>query len=126
MFTERRKAVRIGKHIVVQYQEFGNPEHWDITEIKNFSEVGMLITTEKSCEPNTMLRFRIKLPSNPFKSYELEGKVVTCGKNVTGAYPDSKVASHLVRIEIVKISSEAKEMIRSYITWFLNKGGGTT
>ena len=123
MFQERRRAPRIAKHLVAQYLAAGTEERWNMTEVKNFSEVGLLITTDEDFRADTKLRFRIKLPINPFHWYELDGKVVTCDKNVTGAYPTSKVASFLVRIEILNASAELKSVIHDYVAWYLSKGG---
>jgi hypothetical protein len=123
MFIERRRAQRIAKHLVAQYLVPGNQEHWDMTEIKNFSEVGLLVTTNQDLDLGAIIRFRIKLPINPFHWYDLDGKVITCEKNIPGPYPTTAISSYLVRIEIVNITQELKDVIHNYVAWFLSKGG---
>jgi hypothetical protein len=125
MVIERRKAKRIKKHLMIQYQVPNGRGHWDATEMKDFSEKGLMISGAKAFEINTMLRLRIKLPLNPFQWHELYGKVVTCEKDVADLYPGSKITFYLVRIEIIKIEPETKDMIQQYLAWCLREGGDT-
>jgi len=108
MSIERRRARRIEKNLFIQYRESADAKCWDIAQVKDISELGLVIKTDKIFEVNTILHLRIKLPTNPLLWYELDGRVVECGK-------------YQVRIEIYKIESEGKNMLREYIEWYINK-----
>jgi len=108
MFIERRKARRIEKNLLVRYREFDDAKWCDIAQIKDISELGLVIKTDKIFKVNSILHFRIKLPSNPFLWYEFDGRVVECGK-------------YQLRIEIHKIEAVTKNVLHEYIEWYVNK-----
>lgn len=108
MFIERRRKRRINKELLVQYRESNDAKCWDIAQVKDISELGFAIKTDKIFEINTILHLRIKLPSNPFPWCEFDGRVVECGK-------------YLVRIEIHKIDSMGKDILHEYVEWCINK-----
>lgn len=111
MDIERRKAGRIKKDLVVQFREFGYKKCWDIVQIKDIGELGLVMTTDKAFQTDTILHFRIKLPSNPFLWCEFDARVLECVK-------------HQVRVEICAIEPEVKSMIHEYAAWFINKQQG--
>lgn len=106
MAEERRRAVRIKKELVVQYQELGKDQCWDIAEVKDLSEVGLVMFTEKIFAVDTALHFRIKVPLDPTQWYEFDGKVVGCDK-------------HRVRIDITNRGPEVLVIIREFVAWYL-------
>lgn len=108
MGEERRRAVRIKKELVAQFQEKDNPQNWDITQIRDFSEVGLVMCTERVFAVDAVLHFRVKVPLKPNQWYEFDGKVVECDKQ-------------RVRISITNIDSEAQGVLREFIAWFLTK-----
>jgi len=108
MSTERRKARRINKNLLVQYRESGDAKCWDIAQVKDISESGIVIQTDKIFAVNVILHLRIKLPSRPFLCLEFDGRIVECEKCQ-------------VRIEIKKIDSVGKNMLGEYIAWHINK-----
>lgn len=112
---ERRRAVRIKKQLMAQYKDEANVYKWNMGAVKDFSELGMLVTTEELFPVDTILIFRFKLPSNPFECLELNGRVVACEK--IGA------VGHSTKIELLEMKPEHKESIRAYISWFLSRGG---
>ena len=123
MVVERRRAKRAKKNMTVQYQVISETQHWDMTESKDFSEVGLTITSAEVFEVGTVLRLRIKLPLNPLKMHEFEGKVVTCEKNITNSYQDCNSPTHLLRIEIIKMDEETRDLIRQAVVWYSEKSG---
>lgn len=108
MEEERRRAIRIKKELVAQYQEKGDGQNWDIAEIKDFSEIGLVMFTEKVFAADTALHFRVKVPLNPTQWYEFNGKVIACDK-------------HRVRVAITEIGSDTLVIIREFVAWFLKK-----
>ena len=83
--------------------------------IKDISETGVCITTNKNFPLDEIINFRIKLPLEPFQWLELYGKVVECEKALPGTY--------ITRAEFIYLEVEQKELIKAYIAWVLGKGG---
>lgn len=117
MNTERRRAVRIKKHLVIQYFKPGETDSWDMTESKDFSEYGISITATDKFEVGTTLRFRFRLPSDPLNWHEAVGKVIACQKNLQ----TSKDDSYIVRMEIVGLELKTRDLIKQYVAWFTDK-----
>lgn len=116
MEKDRRKSIRVRTSFIVQYGYYVNDKGkkmWDMTVIRDISEVGMRITTHKSFSPNDILNFRLRIPSDPFQYLNFNGKVVES--------EESKAARHLTRIEFMDLEEEQKELIRIYVEWFLSK-----
>lgn len=116
MGKESRKAPRIDKLFVAKYQK--GIGIWDISHIRNISEIGMQITTNVFLKTGALLRFRIIIPFEPFKWIELTGKVLNCSEV---EYDFGKTETHVVRVEFVNLRQEQKELIEKYVEWFLNK-----
>jgi hypothetical protein len=112
---ERRRAPRIKKQLMVQYKSQGDIYKWNIGAVRDFSELGMLITTEEFFPNDTVLNFRFKLPSNPFEYLDINGRVVACDKIGT--------TGHSTKIELLDMKPEHKDSFRTYINWFLSQGG---
>ena len=123
MVLERRRANRAKKNVTIQYQKINEKGHWDMTESKDFSEFGITITSAEAFEVGAVLRLRIKLPLSPFKLHEFEGRVVACEKNVTNSYQDCNSPAHLLRIEIIKLDEETRDLIRQSVVWYSDKPG---
>jgi len=118
---ERRRAVRIEKSLFVQYQDDINPDKWDMSGIKNFSEAGMSITTEKQFTSGVFLSLRLKLPSNPFDLFELKGRVVACTKRAVNDSCGSSLSGYTTQIEFLNATDQQKESIREYVNWFIGR-----
>lgn len=117
MGEERRKSVRIKKALTVRYCGVDKADKkWDITAVRDISEIGMCITTHQQFLPNDIVTFLIKIPSRPLEWVEFTGRVV--------GSEESRVDTHLTRIEFMNLKEVQKELIREYITWFLTKEGG--
>ena len=84
--------------------------------IKDISEAGICITTNKNFPLGDVINFRIKLPTQPFQWLELYGMVVECEEIMPGTY--------ITRAEFMDLKRDQKELIRSYISLVLGKAGG--
>jgi len=111
---ERRESVRIKKSLTVYYAN-KDKEKWDMSIIKNISETGICITTNKNFTLDEIINFRIKLPSEPFQWLELYGKVMECEGAISGIY--------ITRAEFICLKAGQKKLIKEYIAWVLGKGG---
>lgn len=115
MKEERRRAVRIKKSLIVQYSRtfYDDTKYWDITTIKDISETGMCIITNKNFSPNETVSFRVKIPSRPFEWLEFTGRIVDI--------EISKLNTYITRVEFVDLTEEQKNLIKEYINWFLGR-----
>jgi hypothetical protein len=108
MVEERRRAIRIKKVLVAQFQEKDSPQNWNMTQIMDISEVGLVMFMEKILPAGTELHLRIKVPINPSAWYEFDGKVIDCEK-------------HRVRVEITAMGDDTKGILREFVAWFLKQ-----
>ena len=115
--AEKRGSRRINKRLTIQYEN-APAYKWDISAVTSLSETGMCVATSESFLPDTILRFRLKLPSSPFQAIEIGGRVVSSQKNT---FSKTKGTSYLTRIEIVNLHPEGKDLIIHYINWFFAK-----
>jgi hypothetical protein len=120
---ERRRAIRIKKQLIAQYKDKAAISKWNVSTIENFSELGMLIITQEYFPVNTILNFRLRLPSSPFEWLEPEGRVVACERKEVLDYIQFDAVGYHTRIEFIDMEHEERESIRKYINWFLSRGG---
>jgi len=122
MTEERRKAVRIKKFLTVRYS-LGAEKKWDITTIKDISETGVCIITQKQFSPSDVMALFVKIPTRPLDWIEFTAKVVA-SEGAKGASGEILKGSNITRLEFIDLKDEQKEAIRQYIAWFLTKEGG--
>lgn len=72
---ERRKHPRISGRFIVSYRLVDENINVDITQTKNLSLGGMLLTTNRKFAPGTNLALEIRLPFDP-NPITLIGKVI--------------------------------------------------
>lgn len=63
--SERRKHPRISARFVVSYRVFEENNNVDISQTKNMSLGGMLLTTNRKFDSHTRLALEIRLPFDP-------------------------------------------------------------
>ena len=73
---ERRKQPRMTANFVVSYRIKKFPDGYDLSQTKNVSQGGMLLTTNKLFEKGTYLAMTIRFPLSPQK-IEVTGEVVS-------------------------------------------------
>ncbi len=72
---ERREHRRIKASFVVSYRPLEEHEYADLSQTKNFSQGGMLLTTNVKFSANTFLKMYIRVP-NVREKINLIGRVV--------------------------------------------------
>ena len=114
MKEERRRSIRVKKPLTVQYNyTLDNKTIWDMSFIKDLSDTGMCITTNKIFPKDEIFFIRIKVPIKPHLALEIEGKVVES--------KESKACGYITRVEFAGLKDDQKELIREYIAWVLVK-----
>jgi c-di-GMP-binding flagellar brake protein YcgR len=72
---ERRKYPRLGINFIINYRIQELPDNYDLSQTRNLSQGGTLITTNKLFKPGTCLIMNLRIPFVPQK-IELKGEVV--------------------------------------------------
>ncbi|MDD5005888.1 MAG: PilZ domain-containing protein [Candidatus Omnitrophica bacterium] len=110
---ERRRNPRVHKNFVVNYRIYGDPDNIDISQTKNISEGGMLLTTNCAFDNGTILAIEIKLPF--ISSYiRLLGKVLE----------SKEIAHDLIyetRLVFNYMDDQSKEFVRNTVNYFSKK-----
>ncbi len=119
--SERRKAPRLKRRLIVQYKikELPKSERAqasvessvDITRTKDLSETGISFTASKIIPSQTILDIKLKLPIQK-ETLSLEGRVVSC----------DEIEENLIyeiRAEFFNLNYKQKEALRNFIHLFL-------
>lgn len=110
---ERRKHPRLDVSFVISYRVKEPPSNYDMSQSKNVSQGGMLITTNRKFEKGVHLAISVRFPFLP-KKIEVWGEVV-----------DSKeIAKNLLyetRIKFVGPQSDAFEKLGEFVKQRLKK-----
>jgi len=72
---ERRRYPRLKANFIVSYRIKHIPKDYDLSQTKNVSQGGLLLTTNKKFTPGTQLALTIKFPFVP-KQVDVLGTVV--------------------------------------------------
>jgi len=111
MGEERRKSVRVKSTLFLQYAlDVEGNKRWDITTVKDISETGLCILTGKKFEPEEAITLRLKIPSRPFETIEVSGRVVGSSDAGTGV-------TYVTRIEFKDLNDETKSLFHEYVDW---------
>jgi c-di-GMP-binding flagellar brake protein YcgR len=110
---EKRKYLRANANFVVSYRLKRTPDNYDLSQTKNISQGGMLLTTNKKFENGTQLAMTIRFP---FVNQRME---------VTGEVIDSKeVVRGLIyetRISFMDLPSDFFQELGNFIQELLGK-----
>ena len=125
MEEEKRQAILIKKTLVAMYTPDVDKDKktWDATIIRDISERGMQVTTNKQFSPDEILTFFIKIPFRPFQWIEVNGRVVA-SDDLKTVFDESVAGAHITRVEFVDLKENQKELIKAYIEWFMDKKRG--
>lgn len=111
--SEKRRGARINKNFVVSYRIYGDPDNVDISQTRNMGEGGMLLTTNRAFDTDTILSIEIRLPliATPIR---LLGKIL-----------DSKeIARNLIyetRLSFTYIDEQSKQFVKDTVNYFTKK-----
>ncbi len=112
---EKRRAQRAHVRFVVAVDALGSedPGVRDVSQTKNISLGGMLLTTSTALEPNARFCLKVRLPAR-LQPVEIEGQVL-----------DSRLATGQVydtRVQFVQLRQEAdRQILTDTINYFLRR-----
>lgn len=111
---ERRKYPRAAGRFIVSYRILENNGNTDISQTKNLSLGGMLLTTNCQFSPGTNLALEIRLPFDP-SPIMLIGKVLE-SKEIT------KDIIYDTRLIFLAIDEKHRKIINETVGYYLKKG----
>jgi hypothetical protein len=111
---ERRKYPRANGRFIVSYRVIPNNAHADITQTKNLSLGGMLLTTNCQFPAETSLALEIRLPFDPDPIVTI-AKVLESKEIVKGVIYDTRLA-------FVAVDEKHRRVISETIGYYLKKG----
>lgn len=111
---ERRKHPRISGRFIVSYRILEEADNVDITQTKNISLGGMLLTTNRLFDPGIKLALEIRLPFDP-NPIILIAKVVE-SREVT------KDLIYDTRLEFLTIDEKHRGIINQTVGYYIKKG----
>lgn len=110
---ERRRDTRIHGRFIVSYRILEENEKVDISQTRNISLGGMLITTNTAFAPGTNLVLEIRLPFDPHP-ITIVGKVI-----------DSKEITHNLiydtRLQFLAIDEKHRRIIGETVDYYSKK-----
>lgn len=115
MYTgpEKRKHPRISGRFIVSYRILEDDERIDVSQTKNLSLGGILITTNKKFEPGTNLALEIRLPFDP-NPIVLVAKVIDSAEITKNLIYDT-------RLEFISIDEKHKDIVDQTVNYYLKR-----
>ncbi len=110
---ERRKHHRISGRFIVSYRILQEQDNVDVTQTKNISLGGMLLTTNKHFARGTNLALEIRLPFDP-NPIMLIGKVIESREI-------SKDLIYDVRLEFLAVDEKHRKVISQTVNYYSKK-----
>ncbi|MFC1805312.1 PilZ domain-containing protein [Candidatus Omnitrophota bacterium] len=110
---EKREHPRISARFIVSYRMANEVNNIDITQTKNLSLGGMLLTTNKGFSPGTTLALEIRLPFDP-NPIIMTGKVVE-SKEVT------KDLIYDTRLQFLTVDEKHKNIMSKTVDYYIKK-----
>ncbi len=110
---ERRKHARISGRFIVSYRILEESDNVDITQTKNLSLGGMLLTTNRRFELGTNLAVEIRLPFDP-NPIMLIGKVID-SKEIT------KDLIYDTRMQFLAVDEKHRGVINQTVDYYVKK-----
>ncbi len=111
---ERRLSSRIDVSFVVSYRPLDENEAADLSQTRNFSQGGMLLTTNTAFKKGTFLKMFIRLPLITDKIYLL-GKVLESKQVV-------KNLIYETRIVFQNLEDEVNRVLKDTVNSFMGEG----
>jgi len=112
--VEKRKHPRVEARFVVSYRILNENDKRDMSQTKNLSLGGMLLTTNRQFSVGTNLALEIRLPFDP-NPILLVGKVLE----------SREVTKHLIydtRITFIAIDEKHRSVISETVKHYLKRG----
>jgi hypothetical protein len=111
---ERRKNPRVTGRFIVSYRILEDMDNVDISQTKNISIGGMLLTTNRKFDPGTSLALEIRLPFDP-NPIMLIGKVMESREITADLIYDT-------RLEFLAIDEKHRKVLGQTVEYYIKKG----
>ena len=111
---ERRKYPRIVKRFIVSYRILNEDDNIDISQTKNLSLGGMLLTTNRQFNPGTSLYIQIRLPFDP-DPIILTARVIESKEVTKGLIYDT-------RVEFLSVDAKHRKSMSETVDYYSKKG----
>ncbi len=111
---ERRKYPRVSGRFIVSYRILEEYNNADISQTRNMSLGGMLLTTNRVFDPGTDLALEIRLPFDP-NPIMLVGRVIESREITKNLIYDT-------RLEFLAIDEKHRKVISETVDYYLKKG----
>ena len=111
---ERRRHQRISGRFIVSYRILEENDNIDISQTKNISMGGMLLTTNRRFERGTNLAIEIRLPFDP-NPIMLIGKVIE-------SHEITKDLIYDTRIQFLAVDERHRHVINETVDYYTKKG----
>ena len=111
--SERRKTPRISGRFIVSYRILEESNNIDISQTKNLSLGGMLLTTNRKFDIGTKIALEIRLPFDP-NPIMLIAKVLESHEITRDLIYDT-------RLEFLAIDERHKKIIGQTVEYYLKK-----
>jgi Tfp pilus assembly protein PilZ len=112
--AEKRKHPRVDARFIVSYRILEEEDNRDITQTKNLSLGGMLLTTNRQFSVGTNLALEIRLPFDP-NPIMLVGKVMESREITKNLIYDT-------RLMFIAIDDKHRNVIGDTVRHYLGKG----
>src|SRR3989338_4004775 len=109
--SERRKHPRVAGKFVVSYRVKAEVGNYDITQTRNLSLGGMLLTTNRNFSPGTILAIDVRLPFF-IDAISFTGKVLDSKEVVKELIYDTY-------IQFLDIDSKAEGIVKDTVGYYL-------
>lgn len=110
---ERRRHARISGRFMVSYRILAERNNVDITQTRNLSLGGILITTNRQFETGTKLALEIRLPFDP-DPIMLTGKVIESNEITKDLIYDT-------RIEFLTVDEKHRGILNQTVEYYLKR-----
>ena len=111
---EKRKYPRANGRFIVSYRVIPNNSNADVSQTKNLSLGGMLLTTNCEFSPGTNLALEIRLPFDPDPIMTI-AKVLESKEITKGVIYDT-------RLTFLAIDEKHRQIISETVSYYLKKG----
>ncbi|MDD5595754.1 MAG: PilZ domain-containing protein [Candidatus Omnitrophica bacterium] len=111
---ERRKHPRISARFIVSYRILEEANNVDVSQTKNVSLGGMLLTTNRKFDPGTNLALEIRLPFDP-NPIMLIAKVLESHQVIKDLIYDT-------RLQFLAVDDKHRHVINKTVDYYLKKG----
>lgn len=98
---ERREHSRISANFIVSYRITQPPSNYDLSQTKNVSQRGILLTTNRKFEKDTFLAMTIRFPF-VLEKIEVKGVVVDSQEVIKNLIYDTRIKFFDLDVEIFR------------------------